>query len=59
MIGIWMGDIPLSKALKAERVQLAGERHLCRSFPKWFALSAAAKTPRPTPVERQSVDWLR
>ena len=59
MIGIWMGDIPLSKALKAGSVQLTGERHLCRTFPRWFALSAAAKTPRPTPTERRSDDWPR
>ena len=48
IIGIWMGDIPLSKALRAGSVQLTGERHLCRTFPKWFTLSAAAKIPRPT-----------
>jgi DNA-binding HxlR family transcriptional regulator len=52
MIGIWMGDIPLSKALIAGSVQLTGERHLCRTFPQWFALSAVAKTPRPAPTER-------
>ena len=53
MIGIWMGDIPLSTALEAGSVQLTGERHVCRTFPKWFTLSAAAKTPRPTQVQRQ------
>jgi DNA-binding HxlR family transcriptional regulator len=55
MIGIWMGDIPLAKALKAGSVQLTGARHLCRAFPKWFALSATAQTPRPTAAERRSV----
>ncbi len=55
MICVWMGDIPLSKALKAGTVQIMGERHLCQTFPKWFALSAAAKTQRPTPAERRSV----
>lgn len=59
MIGVWMGDIPLPKALKAEAVQLTGERHLCRTFPRWFTLSAAAKTPRPTPAEKQPGDWPR
>jgi hypothetical protein len=54
--GVWMGDIPLSKALKSELIQISGERSLCRSFPKWFALSAAAKTPRPTPIERRAGD---
>ena len=59
MIGVWMGDVPLSKALKSERILLTGERHLCRAFPRWFTLSAFAKTPRPTPAERLSDDWLR
>jgi DNA-binding HxlR family transcriptional regulator len=54
LIGVWMGDIPLSKALKAGSIDLTGDRHLCRTFPKWFTLSAAAKTPRPTPTERLS-----
>ena len=57
MIGVWMGDIPLSKALKAGRVRVTGERHLCRTFPKWFTLSLASKTPRPTPAERRFGDW--
>ncbi len=58
MIYIWMGDIPLSKALKTGSVQLTGERHLCRTFQKWFTLSAVAKTRRPTLAERQSDEWV-
>lgn len=54
MIGIWMGDIPLGRALKAGKVQLAGDRHLCRNFARWFRLSAVASTPRPTSAERQA-----
>lgn len=56
MIGVWMGDIPLSKALKDGNVQLTGERHLCRTFSRWFTLSTTAKTPRPTPTERRFDD---
>ncbi len=56
LIGVWMGDIPLSKALAAGSIQISGERSLCRSFPRWFILSAAAKTPRPTRAERQASD---
>jgi DNA-binding HxlR family transcriptional regulator len=59
MIDIWMGDIPLSNALKAGNIQVTGERHLCRTFPRWFTLSAMAKTPRPTPAERRSGVWSR
>jgi DNA-binding HxlR family transcriptional regulator len=59
MIAIWMGDIPLSKALKAGSIQLTGERHLCRTFPRWFTLSTMAKTPRLTAAERQSSDCPR
>lgn len=59
MIGVWMGDIPLPKALKDGNVQLTGERHLCRTFSMWFTLATAAKTPRPTPTERRSDDRSR
>lgn len=52
VIGAWMGDVPLSEALKSEVIQLTGQRNLRRTFPKWFALAATAKTPRPTPAER-------
>lgn len=52
MIGVWMGDIPLPSALRSGAVKLTGERHLCRTFPRWFTLSAIANTARPTPAER-------
>jgi DNA-binding HxlR family transcriptional regulator len=48
LIGVWMGDLTLAAALRSEAIQLTGERHLCRAFPKWFRLSVAAKTPRPS-----------
>jgi DNA-binding HxlR family transcriptional regulator len=54
LIGVWMGDLPLPKALKSEAIQVIGERHVCRAFPRWFTLSAVAKTPRPTKSERLS-----
>jgi DNA-binding HxlR family transcriptional regulator len=54
LIGVWMGDLHLMRALQSETIQLVGERHLSRTFPKWFSLSAAAKTPRPAKSERQS-----
>ncbi len=47
LIEVWMGDVPLTKALQSDAIQLVGERHLIKSFPKWFTLSAAAHTPRP------------
>ena len=59
MIGIWMGDFPLSKALQSGSVQLTGERYLCRTFPRWFTLAAFAKTPRPTTADRLSGNRLR
>jgi hypothetical protein len=40
--------------LKSEMIQVSGDRHVCRTFAKWFALSAAAKTPRPTPAQRRA-----
>lgn len=52
-IAVWMGDIPLAKALQSGALKLTGERILCRTFPKWFTLAVFAKTPRPTAAERQ------
>lgn len=52
MIQVWMGDIPINAALKSEAIQLIGDAYLRRAFPKWFALSLTAQTPRPTPDER-------
>jgi DNA-binding HxlR family transcriptional regulator len=52
MIGVWMGDVALTTALRRGAVQVTGDRHLCRTFPKWFALSAAAKISRPTQAEK-------
>ena len=52
MIDIWMGGIPLPQAVKSGRILVTGERHLCRTFPKWFSLALYAGTPRPTPDER-------
>ena len=52
LIGVWMGDLPLQTALRSEIVQVIGERHVCRAFPKWFPLSAAAKTPRPAKTQK-------
>lgn len=54
LIGVWMGDLPLAAALRSEAIQLTGERHLCRAFPKWFRLSALAQTPRPAGGEPAS-----
>ena len=52
LIDVWMGDLPLQKALQSEKIQLIGERQLSRSFPRWFSLSATAMTPRPTKNDR-------
>ncbi len=52
LIGVWMGDIPVSSALEEDRVKLVGESAICRRFRKWFPLSAGASIPRPTAVER-------
>jgi DNA-binding HxlR family transcriptional regulator len=56
VIGAWMGDRSLSDALKSEAIRLTGEKHLCRTFPKWFARSVFAETPRPTAAEKLSGD---
>jgi DNA-binding HxlR family transcriptional regulator len=54
LIDVWMGDLPLPKALQSEAIEVTGDRHLCHAFPKWFTLSVFAKTPRPAKSEGPS-----
>lgn len=54
MIKVWMGDEPLSAALREDKITLLGERLICDRFRKWFPLSSAAPVPRPTERERTS-----
>ena len=49
---VWMGDTPLTKAMKDESLKIWGENSVCRRFKKWFPLSEAAEIPRPTEFER-------
>lgn len=53
MIGVWMGDIPLSKALDDSLLKVMGEPLIVKRFRKWFPLSSAAPVPRPTAEERR------
>ena len=46
LVGIWMGDITLAKALDDDRLTLQGDRQICRSLKRWFPLSSAAAIPR-------------
>ena len=54
MIKVWMGDLPLSEALREDRITLLGESLICDRFRKWFPLSSASDIPRPTEGERQA-----
>lgn len=55
MIKVWMGDLPLSAALRDDRITLLGEPVICDRFRKWFPLSSAAPVPRPTESERLAI----
>ena len=50
LIGLWMGDIPLAEARDSGKLTVLGDAHLCRTFQRWFPLSAAAGIPRPLAV---------
>ncbi len=52
MIDVWMGTLPLQRAMQSERIQVTGDRHLSRSLPKWFKLAIYAGTGRPSAQER-------
>ena len=55
MIKVWMGDLPLSAALRDDKITLLGEPLICNRLRKWFPLSSAAPVPRPTESERMAV----
>lgn len=55
MIKVWMGDLPLSAALREDKIALLGEPLICDRFRKWFPLSSVAPIPRPTENERIAV----
>ena len=48
IIGVWMGDIPLSAALRDEKIKLVGDKHLRQSIADWFALSSVVGIPGAT-----------
>ena len=47
MAKVWLGDLPLERALRSSAVQLMGPRALVRAFPSWLLLSRFARVPRP------------
>ncbi len=47
LVGIWMGDIPLTAAMSDERLTVLGDQLICNRFKKWFPLSSAAHIERP------------
>jgi DNA-binding HxlR family transcriptional regulator len=46
---IWLGDLPIARALSSGAVRLDGPRALTRAFPSWLMLSRFADVPRPQP----------
>jgi DNA-binding HxlR family transcriptional regulator len=46
---VWLGDQPLSAALRSGAVKLTGPRELTRAFPSWLMLSHFAGVARPQP----------
>lgn len=47
---VWMGDMPLAEARRAELVKIDGPRALVQAFGTWFGLSSFATVERPTVV---------
>jgi DNA-binding HxlR family transcriptional regulator len=46
---MWLGEAPISEALRTGAVRLTGRRDLARDFPSWLLLSQFAAVPRPVP----------
>jgi DNA-binding HxlR family transcriptional regulator len=47
LASVYMGDIPLSSALRRRTVTLEGPSHHVQAFPRWFGLSSLAGMERP------------
>jgi hypothetical protein len=47
MAKVWLGDLPLERALRSNAVQLMGPQALVQAFPSWLLLSPSARVPRP------------
>ncbi len=45
LVEVWMGYIPLKKALRDEKLKLDGLRKDISAFPKWFSLNYFANLP--------------
>ena len=52
MIMVWMGDLPLTEALRAGEVVVTGAPTLERAFPSWLRLSVVAGVERPGSAAR-------
>lgn len=52
MIMVWMGDLPLAQALRAEAVTVTGPPALERAFPRWLRLNVLAGVERPDSATR-------
>jgi len=50
--GVWLGDLPIARALGSGSLRLSGPRALVRAFPGWLMLSRFADVPRPEPMEQ-------
>jgi DNA-binding HxlR family transcriptional regulator len=47
LIMVWMGDLPLDRALGSGAVAVSGPRALVRAFPSWLRLNLLAGVERP------------
>jgi DNA-binding HxlR family transcriptional regulator len=47
MTQIWLGDVPIERAIRSEKLELQGPTKLARAFPKWLKLNSLAGVERP------------
>lgn len=45
MTQVWMGDMPVTKALKEKRIEVSGDPRLTQSFKRWIGKSIFADYP--------------
>lgn len=47
MVQVWMGDLPLPKALRDGGIEAIGDRHLVKSMGNWLGFGMFSQVPRP------------
>lgn len=52
---VWLGEVPIRRAMREGNINVNGDRQYTREFPSWLLLSTLAAVPRPTDASQRRV----